>query len=147
MLDLPGVDDDLPRMHAHVQGLGGAFWVVTAEGTDEVVACGGWVPVEVPLPDGWRPAGVAPGQPSTCAELCRLYVRADHRRRGLGAWFVRRIEAAAAQAGHAVGELWSDTRFHDAHRLYAGLGWERTGETRELHDPSDTTEYRFLRRL
>jgi hypothetical protein len=40
-------------------------------------------------------------------------------------------------------ELWSDTRFLDAHRLYERLGYRRTGRTRELHDLSDTVEYEF----
>lgn len=131
VLDLPGIDDDLPRMREVVEAAGGDFWVVERDG--EVVASGGWAPHEV---DG-RPGG----------ELKRLYVRADQRGVGIGAWLVRRIEAAASTRGAEVIELWSDTRFLDAHRLYTRLGYEPTGETRELHDPSDTTEYRFLREL
>lgn len=131
VLDLPGIDDDLPRMRAAVDEAGGEFWVV--ERDEEVVACAGWAPHPV---DG-RPGG----------ELKRLYVRADQRGSGIGRWLVERVEAAAAAAGAEVVELWSDTRFHDAHRLYTRLGYEPTGETRDLHDPSATTEYRFVRTL
>ncbi|MBW3659313.1 MAG: GNAT family N-acetyltransferase, partial [Actinobacteria bacterium] len=73
VLDLPGIDDDLPRMRAVVEAAGGDFWVVERDG--EVVASGGWAPHEV---DG-RPG----------AELKRLYVRADQRGIGIGAWLVR----------------------------------------------------------
>jgi putative acetyltransferase len=131
VLDLPGVDADLPRMRGHIADLGGEFWVVTDDA--EVVACAGWAPQAV---------GDAPG-----AELKRLYVRADRRGRGLGAWLVRRVEAAARRHGAERVELWSDTRFADAHRLYTRLGYAPTGETRDLHDPSRTTEYRFVRTL
>lgn len=131
VLDLPGVDADLPRMPAHIAALGGRFWVV--EHDRDLVACVGWAPRTV---DG-RPG----------AELKRLYVHADHRRAGLGAWLVARVEAAARDHGAAVVELWSDTRFTDAHRLYTRLGYAPTGERRELHDPSGTTEYRFVKPL
>lgn len=131
VLDLPGIDDDLPRMREVIDAAGGGFWVVERAG--ELVASGGWAPREV---DG-RPG----------AELKRLYVRADQRGAGLGRWLVERIESAATEAGAELIELWSDTRFLDAHRLYLGLGYTATGETRELHDPSNTTEYRFAKEL
>lgn len=131
VLDLPGIDDDLPRMRDAIDEAGGAFWVV--ERGRAVVACVGWAPRPV---DG-RPGG----------ELKRLYVRADQRGSGIGRWLVRRVEEAARRDGAEVIELWSDTRFLDAHRLYTRLGYVPTGETRELHDPSDTTEYRFVRDL
>lgn len=131
VLDLPGVDADLPRMRDAIDGSGGEFWVVERDG--EIVACAGWAPH---LVDG-RAGG----------ELKRLYVRSDQRGSGLGRWLVERVEAAARADGAEVVELWSDTRFLDAHRLYTRLGYEPTGETRELHDPSETTEYRFVRTL
>lgn len=131
VLDLPGVDDDLPRMREVVDRAGGEFWVVERDG--EVVASAGWVPQEV---DG-RPG----------AHLKRLYVRADQRGVGLGRFLVERVERAARDAGAVAVDLWSDTRFADAHRLYERLGYRTTGETRELHDPSDTTEYRFVKDL
>lgn len=131
VLDLPGIDADLPRMRDAIDEAGGAFWVVERDG--EVVACVGWAPRAV---DG-RPGG----------ELKRLYVRADQRGSGIGQWLVLRVEEAARADGAEVIELWSDTRFLDAHRLYTRLGYRPTGETRELHDPSDTTEYRFVRDL
>lgn len=132
VLDLPGVDDDLPDLADRWAAVGGTGWVVTDD--DRVVACVGMAPTTV---DG------APG-----AELKRLYVAASHRRRGLGRALVALVESHAQRvhAARAV-ELWSDTRFTDAHRLYQRCGYAATGQTRHLHDPSDTTEYRFVHRL
>jgi hypothetical protein len=60
---------------------------------------------------------------------------------------VRRVEEHAAVLGATRVVLWSDTRFTAAHHRYEQLGYVPTGETRELHDPSETTEYRFDREL
>jgi putative acetyltransferase len=43
--------------------------------------------------------------------------------------------------------FWSDTRFTDAHRLYARLGYVRTGDRRDLGDISNSSEYRFEKAL
>lgn len=132
VLDLPGVDADLPELAERLATAGGRGWVVTDD--DRVVACVGVAPHDVE--DG-------PG-----AELKRLYVAASHRRRGLGRALVALVEAHADGAlGARAIELWSDTRFADAHRLYEQCGYVATGETRDLHDPSHTTEYRFVRTL
>ncbi len=131
VLDLPGIDADLPVMPRHITDLGGEFWVVERAG--ELVGCVGWAPHAV---EGR--AGV---------ELKRLYVRSDQRGAGLGTWLVRRVERAARDHDAEVVELWSDTRFTDAHRLYLRCGFVPTGETRDLHDPSHTTEYRFTKEL
>lgn len=132
VLDLPGVDDDLPDLADRLARAGGRGWVVEDHGS--VVACVGVVPADV---DGVRGA-----------ELKRLYVAAGHRRRGLGRGLVGLVEDHAQDVlGARALDLWSDTRFEDAHRLYERCGYRPTGETRRLHDPSDTTEYRFLRHL
>lgn len=132
VLDLPGVDADLPRLAEHLAARGGQGWVVTDGG--EVVACVGVTPA---TRDG-----------APVAHLHRLYVAATHRRRGLGHALVRMVEEHASHAyGAAAVELWSDTRFTDAHRLYARCGYTATGQTRQLDDPSHTTEYRFVRHL
>ena len=129
VLDLPGVDADLPELAARLRGAGGRGWVVVDDG--DVVAC----------------VGVAPrGQDR--AEVKRLYVALSHRRRGLGRQLVEVVEEHASRtwAVRQV-ELWSDSRFADAHRLYTRCGYEPTGATRQLHDPSDTTELEFVHRL
>lgn len=129
VLDLPGVDADLPQLAQRWSSAGGGGWVVEdAEGS--ILAC-----------VGWAPAG------AETVELKRLYVAAAARRRGLGAALVALVVAAAQSHGARWLELWSDTRFADAHRLYEGLGFGRLPTTRDLHDPSETTEYHYVRPL
>lgn len=128
VLDLPGVDDDLPELSRRWVSAGGGGWVV--EDAGQVVACVGWAPVR----DG-------------VVELKRLYVAALARGRGLGRSLVDLVVRTADQHGATSVELWSDTRFLDAHRLYERTGFVRQPETRDLHDPSNTTEYRYLREL
>ena len=66
---------------------------------------------------------------------------------GLGSRLVALVEHEALGRAMATVELWSDTRFIDAHRLYRSLGYDQLPGTRELHDLSDTVEYRFAKRL
>jgi putative acetyltransferase len=130
--DYPGcfVDphDDLPdlrRPGSSFERKGGTFWVVDDE-RGRICAC---VAVDFP-------------QPGT-AELHRLYVRPDQRRRGLGETLVRLVEDHARGQGACSVFFWSDTRFTTAHRLYERLGYNRSGETRDLGDVSNSVEYRF----
>jgi hypothetical protein len=57
------------------------------------------------------------------------------------------VENEAERRGASFVELWSDTRFTDAHRLYRSLGYRQLPDVRELHDLSSTREYRFARTL
>lgn len=95
------------------------LWVLPATAAGALDACVG-------VGDGPEP------------ELKSLYVAAPARRRGWGHVLVRLAERAGAV------QLWSDTRFTDAHRLYHRLGWRDTGERRDLHDPSHSTEARWV---
>lgn len=92
--------------------------------------------------------GIRPGaQDGDTALLVKLYVDPTIRRRGLGRRLVSLVEEeAAAQQARRV-ELWSDTRFEGAHRLYEALGYERLPETRELGDLSHTVEYHYRKIL
>jgi GNAT superfamily N-acetyltransferase len=123
--------EEMPHLLApatHFGSRGGDAWVVERSG--EVVASVAWRP---------HPGGVA--------ELHLLYVAASARRRGLGTRLVTLVEGWARDRGATRIELWSDTRFADAHRLYRDLGYVQQPETRELHDRSDTVEYRFTKTL
>ena len=80
-------------------------------------------------------------------ELKKLYVSSDVRRSGLGARLCGLVEAEARSRGATTMELWSDTRFEDAHRLYEGRGYERGPDTRELNDASESVEYYFRKAL
>jgi N-acetylglutamate synthase-like GNAT family acetyltransferase len=135
--EYPGVilaiDEEEPWMRhpaAYYAGVGATarMWVVD-EG-ERLAAC----------------VGVKPLDDGTAAELKSLYVAAWARRRGLGAALVDVVECYAVAHGARTIRLWSDSRFGDAHRLYARLGYRRSGQ-RELHDLSDTTEYGFTKDL
>jgi putative acetyltransferase len=122
--------DELPELRAiasYSRAHGGRFWVVEehGEGAPRVVACAGFTEV---------PGGL---------ELKKLYVSRSARRRGLGGRLCALVEGAARERGAGFIELWSDTRFADAHRLYRGRGYRQSEETRELHDKSATVEYHF----
>jgi GNAT superfamily N-acetyltransferase len=129
------IDGEEPWLRAPATGyarMGGRMWVVPAQGcpaggTAAVDACVGYVPG----------SGVA-----TLKNLA-----AAARRRGLGAALVGLVEQAAREGGFPRVELWSDTRFADAHRLYTRLGYTRGPRTRDLHDLSNTIEYGFSRDL
>jgi len=81
------------------------------------------------------------------AELHRLYVRPDRRRRGWGEALLRHVERHAALRGATRLFFWSDTRFTGAHRLYERLGYIRAEGTRALGDISGSVEYRFEKAL
>lgn len=132
VLDLPGVDADLIAPRTTVEARGGDWWLVEDDEGQAVATCG-WAPVE--------------GDEGAAIELKRLYVAAHGRGRGLGRWLVEQVERVARERGSRVVELWSDTRFADAHRLYERLGYARLPGTRHLGDPSDTTEYHFRKQL
>ncbi|MCZ8373756.1 MAG: GNAT family N-acetyltransferase [Beijerinckiaceae bacterium] len=81
------------------------------------------------------------------AELHRLYVRPDCRRQGIAARLVLHVEALARSDEARRMILWSDTRFTSAHGLYGRLGYQATGQTRDLGDISRTSEYHFIKML
>lgn len=130
VLDPAGIDAWMAAPATAYAAKDGELWVLEGAGGTGLVACVGWGPAAA---DG--------------VELKNLYVGAPARRQGLGARFVGLVEDVARARGSAAVELWSDTRFADAHRLYQRLGYLRTGAERELHDPSETVEYEFVNRL
>jgi|SRR5215470_18369777 len=79
------------------------------------------------------------------AELHRLYLDAAWRGRGLGRALVEAVLdwCRAQDVSRLV--LWSDTRFDLAHRLYARMGFRRTGERILPKDVNDTREHGFER--
>lgn len=130
LLDPDGIDAWMAAPASSYTDKGGQCWVLVQSDGGDLVACVGWAPAR-------------PGQ----VELKNLYVSARDRRQGLGRRLVALVETAAEQLHAREVFLWSDTRFLDAHRLYAGLGYQRTGQTRALHDPSNSVEYGFVKAL
>lgn len=127
--DYPGVvlhvDQEAPELRAlatHYARLGGALWVT--EGHHGMAAA-------------------KPARPGVW-EICRLYVHPDHHGLGLGHVLLDVAEAHAAARGATTLELWSDTRFHRAHRFYEKRGYVR-GACRDLNDLCHSTEHQFSR--
>jgi putative acetyltransferase len=125
------VDEELPQLRRiadWAREQDGEMWTVERARDGRVVACGGYV----------RSA------PDTL-EIRHVYVLPEARRNGLAARLVEKVVDAARARGCTVVDLWSDTRFLDAHRLYERLGFARGPGTRELRDLSDTVEFYFRR--
>jgi len=80
-------------------------------------------------------------------ELKKVFLHRDTRGHGLGGRLVRLIEERAKASGCGELFLWTDTRFELAHAVYTKLGYTKTGEERTLHDLSNTSEFRFEKRL
>lgn len=119
------VDGEMPELHriaSYYAKLGGEIWV--AEEGGRLHGC-----------VAWKPAA-----PRT-QELQRLYVDPQVQGRGLG----RQLLGLAVERAHrgraAAIELWTDTRFAAAHRLYEGHGFRRGAMTRSLGDKSHSVEF------
>ena len=123
VLDVDGEIPELRQISTSFAEAGGRFWVADRGGL--VVGSVGFKASE---------GGV---------ELCKLYVARGARRGGLGGRLCDLVEGAARASGSPLVELWSDTRFTDAHRLYTRRGYERDPDTRDLFDRSHTREYCF----
>jgi putative acetyltransferase len=92
-------------------------------------------------------AALLPAAERGGAALKSLYVARSARRRGLGSRLIALVEAEAQTRGAGFVELWTDTRFLDAHRLYERHGYQRGPATRELHDLSKSVEYYYRKEL
>jgi N-acetylglutamate synthase-like GNAT family acetyltransferase len=77
------------------------------------------------------------------AELKSLYVHKDHRGVGWGERLTGLAIHLAKERGARKMELWTDTRFLNAHRLYERLGFAMAGK-RKLDDLNNTTEFGFV---
>lgn len=130
ILDVHGEVPELLAIATHFEKLGGRFWVATDD-RDRAFAS----------------VGIGPSDNPATALLHKLYVGKYARRQGLGEALVRMVEDEARSLGYQAVDLWSDTRFGDAHRLYERLGYVRQPETRDLMDLSSSIEYHFVKQL
>ena len=129
VMDVHGECPDLLAPASAYLRHGGAFWVAV-DGCGTVVATVGWRPLS--------PEAV---------ELERLYVNLRWRRKGVASALADLVERTAAARRATRVQLWSDTRFRDAHRFYERRGYTRTGPDRELGDLSRTREHHFVKVL
>jgi putative acetyltransferase len=117
---------DLSRFEHHYQPPHGAFYVVRQGGL--IVGS-----VGVERLDG------------NTAELHRLYLDAELRGRRIGRALVEMVLDWCRAERISRLTLWSDTRFDQAHRLYARMGFLQTGERELPDDLNATREYGFER--
>jgi putative acetyltransferase len=134
VLDVDREEPDLRAIATAFARKGGGFWVVEQcvpeQLTNSLVGSAGWLPSAAYA--GW-------------IDLRKLYVAKPFRRRGVASELCTRVEELA-RARRAIGiSLWSDTRFVEAHQFYRARGYTQQPETRDLHDLSNTTEYRFTK--
>lgn len=122
IFDVDGEMPELRRIATYYRELGGEIWVAEEDG--EVLGCVAWKP----LPDG-------------VFELQRLYVDPRIQGRGVGRLLVEQVIARAAASDAPAIDLWTDTRFEAAHRLYERLGFRRGPMTRSLDDRSRSVEF------
>jgi putative acetyltransferase len=130
ILDIQGEEPILQAIASGFHAKSGEFWV----------ACrGAWVVgcVGVAL----TPNGLAD------AELLKMYVHPRQRRQGLARTLERQAEVTAKIWGAKTLDLWTDTRFFEAHAFYASIGYSKTDSFRTLHDLSNTSEFHFIRTL
>lgn len=122
IFDLDDELSELRRIASHYRDLGGEIWV--AEDAGLILGCVAWKF----LSDG-------------VLELQRLYVDPAAQGRGLGRRLAEHVIAATGKNGASAIELWTDTRFDAAHRLYERLGFRRGAMTRSLGDKSRSVEF------
>lgn len=128
VLDVAGEEPWLLEPATAYRRWQGRLWVVEREG--RIVASA-----------GLRPSG--PGM----AAVHSVYVASKARRQGIATLLLGMIEAEALDREARWIQLWSDTRFVEAHRLYAKLGYIRSGGFRERRDLSQSVEYHFVKLL
>jgi putative acetyltransferase len=128
-LFLPSEFPELEALATHFASRRGRLWV--AESGSTLVGCLGVD--EAPLTDGM--------------ELHKLYVARSTRGQGLAGRLYALAEDFAVAHGAAFIELWTDTRFVDAHRFYERRGFSRLPGRRALDDASDSYEFHYRKRL
>jgi len=128
VLDLDDLDKEFLAISTYIKALKGKFWVAEIDGV--IVGSIGYAPMQ-----GDR------------VDLKRLYVAKDQRRKGLANRLTDLVYQAAEDLGAIAIECWSDTRFLEAHAYYLKHGFEQQPETRDLNDPSNSTEYQFIKTL
>jgi GNAT superfamily N-acetyltransferase len=123
------VDGEMPQLHAlatYYTGQHGVLWV--AEAGSRVVGMVAVRPIDLKL---W--------------EICQLYVDPPLHGAGLGRALLNHAERHAVAAGAERLELWSDTRFDQAHRFYERQSYVRRGGVRVLHDVSRSLEFGYAK--
>ncbi|WP_428542424.1 GNAT family N-acetyltransferase [Rhodopila sp.] len=125
------VDREMPELRAldsYYRRNGGRLWIAESD-----ARLRGMIAVRPSEPPGW--------------EICRVYVDPRLHGSGLGHALLDRAEGHAVVAGARRLALWSDTRFHRAHRFYQKRGYARVGPVRVLNDLSNSEEFGYVKQM
>ena len=133
-----GEDADLEAPATYAAAHGRRWWVITDPAAGPVDGEPG---PRVVGSCALGPPGIREGRPTV--SLHRLYLEPAARGGGLATALIGAAATEARRDGADVLIAWSDTRLTAAHARYASLGFTRAPDTRELHDPAGTVEYRF----
>ncbi|MBA62762.1 MAG: hypothetical protein CMJ76_10405 [Planctomycetaceae bacterium] len=115
---LQGDDSDLLDIERNYRKLNGEFIVVRNE-NKTIIGTHAVVPVD---------------QESGLCTFRRLYLDTELRGTGLGKSLMMWAIDWARKAGFRRVEFWSDTRFTRAHTFFSKLGFQTTGEKRDMDD-------------
>ncbi len=129
VLDIGGEEPVLRAIASGFAAKGGRFWAACENGW--VIGC----------------VGLTPAGADATAHLQKMYVHPRRRRLGLARRLADLAEQTARDWGCTRMELWSDTRFREAHSFYKAMGYEQTGRVRDLHDRSQSSEFAFVKDL
>ncbi len=75
--------------------------------------------------------------------LSRIYVDERYRGHGYGKAIVQFLMKRNVELGNDALELWTDTLFRTAHKMYEKLGFTYTGRVRPLGDINNCFEYHY----
>ena len=121
------VDGEEPELRSPASSFDG-FWVVEKDG--EIVGSCGYSLVDT-------------NHEERLFEIKKVYLDRMLRGQGIGRHLIELLESRADELDADRIQMWSDTRFETAHKVYLRLGYTRPGKTRDLNDKSGTTEYYF----
>lgn len=131
-------DEDLREIADRYLDSGGEFLVRTVAG--EVVAVGGFVPVEGEVADDDNDADRANSEEA--AELRRIRVHPDHQRNGYGEEVVAELERRAVEREFDLLVLETNEHLTAARRLYEERGYEQVGSETNPVTGDEIVRYR-----
>jgi putative acetyltransferase len=124
-------ESDLLKVATSYTSSGGSIWLAE-DASGALAATVAIVPCES------APGGM---------QLGRLYVAKSARRGGLASKLLAFAESSARARGATFMELWTDTRFKEAHGFYEARGYVRLHGERALRDASDSYEFHYRKVL
>jgi putative acetyltransferase len=126
-LDLDDLDSDLKSYASYIKYKGGEAFALTLH--DTLIGCVAYAPLG-----------------GDSYELKRMYLHKDYRGGDNALLLLHHVLDLMIAKNAVALHAWSDDRFTRAHRFYKREGFELIdGDTRFLHDISNSTEIHFIK--